>query len=130
MRNRAKCRLCQTVIESTLENESVICFCGEIEIYGGSNKFGVYARDYANFIRIDDNDKEVEVKVIEKKKNESRALKPSRSEMILSLSEMIKSIERLPKQAMLTAINHYDYCSLLILLESIFAIDKEDRDQS
>lgn len=45
--------------------------------------------------------------------------KPSRQEIVEMIDEMINNIERLPPGAMLQPINHYDYCSLLILL-SVF----------
>jgi hypothetical protein len=39
------------------------------------------------------------------------------------LDKMIEDIENLPEKAMLTPINHYDFCSLIILLSSIFKSD-------
>ena len=122
MRNRAKCKLCKSVIESRFNGDYVVCSCGEIGIDGGEEKYAVSARDYSNFLRIDDEDNEIEVKVI----GEEQQGRPTREELIGSLGEMIKRIEELPKHAMLTNINHYDWCSLLILLHSIFLL--EDRD--
>lgn len=45
--------------------------------------------------------------------------KPTKEELLSMLSEMAKNIEGLPPQAMVTSINHYDYWSLLVLLDAI-----------
>ncbi len=51
-------------------------------------------------------------------------MKPSKAELISMLSEMIKNIESLPQNAMLTPVNHYDLCSsLLLILEILRAPD-------
>lgn len=49
--------------------------------------------------------------------------KLSKSDKIKMIEEMLKSYENLPPHAMTLPINHYDYCSLLMLLLSLF---KED----
>lgn len=56
-RNRAMCRLCGDVVESTHRHDLVACSCGEIFVDGGSDYFRAGARDFANFIRpVDDED--------------------------------------------------------------------------
>ena len=54
MKNRAKCKLCNSIIESFHRHDYVTCACGEIAVDGGLDYFKVIARDYANFLRIDD----------------------------------------------------------------------------
>lgn len=63
MRNRAKCRLCLEIIESFHENDYVSCQCDEIAISGGKVKYYTFAKDWSNFIRIDENDKELNVRI-------------------------------------------------------------------
>lgn len=66
MRNRAKCKLCKDILESFHEFDHVTCSCDEISISGGTIKFECAAKDWKNFLRIDDTDKEFEVTVKEK----------------------------------------------------------------
>ena len=49
--------------------------------------------------------------------------KPTKKELIELLDEMVANIENLPPHAMILPINHYDFCSLMILLSSIFRKD-------
>jgi len=121
MKNRAKCKLCKKVIESFHEFDYVSCSCGEISISGGSYKYECYANDFSNFLRVDDENNEVIVKVenqIEMKKDEFKAM-PTREELLKVLDEMISNIENLPKHVMSSPISHYDLCSALILISSI-----------
>ena len=125
MRNRAKCKLCKSVIESFHEFDYVDCLCGEISIHGGNVKLGCSAKDFSNFLRVDDLDNEiiVKTKTIDEKdqetsKEEQRV--PTKEELIDLLDDMIKNIENLPNSAMYTPINHADYCCGLILLRAIF----------
>ena len=56
--------------------------------------------------------------------------KPSRSDLIEMLDQMIKNIDGLPTNAMLTPINHYDFCSLLILLSAMFKSDGQSEEDA
>lgn len=129
MRNRAKCKLCQSILESFHEFDYVDCKCGEISIHGGNVKLGCSAKDFKNFMRVDDLNNEIIVMVKEKGANEKKDDNAkdksidkvsTREEKIKLLNEMIANIEKLPQHAMTHPINHYDFCSLLILLASIF----------
>jgi hypothetical protein len=127
MKNRAKCKLCKDIIESFALHDFVSCKCGEISVDGGPHYYKCSAKDFSNFLRVDDDGNEIIVKVC--MPNEASDLpaisepeatsKPSRLELIGMLEEMIRSIESLPPQAMLTPINHYDHGSALLLLLSI-----------
>ncbi len=122
MKNRAKCKLCQSVIESFHATDYVICKCGEIAIDGGPDNYKVSATDFSNFLRVDDNDNEIIVKVQEKPEDVKQLdidTKPSREDLLRMLDDMIKNIDDLPPQAKITAINHYDFGSLLSLLSLI-----------
>lgn len=119
MRNRAKCKACESIIESTRLNEEVSCMCGQISVSGGDN-LGCAAINWANFLRVDDEGNVIVPTIKE------AASKPTRDDFLAALDEMIRRIEEMPKQAMCVAINHYDFVSLLILLSSIFRCDRND----
>lgn len=121
MKNRAKCKLCNSIIESFSRTDYVSCKCGEIAIEGGDQLYKTYARDFANFLRIDDEGNEIIVKVESKDKIEPVEIntKPSKHELLEMLDEMRKAVERLPQDAMFTPITHADFCSLIMLLSSI-----------
>ena len=126
MKNRAKCKLCKSVIESFHTTDYVSCNCGEIFVDGGSSlKCG--ATSWENFLRIDDLGNEILVK-IEGKENlgDYQTSKPSKKDLIKTLDDMISSYENLPSQAMTSPINHYDFLSSLILLSSILKLDLKE----
>jgi hypothetical protein len=118
MRNRAKCKLCSSIIESKHLTDFVNCDCGEIGVSGGDDQYNCMANNWDNFIRVDDQGNEIVVSV-----KSNIPTKPNRKELIDILEEMSKSIEKLPSHAMATPINHYDYNSLLLLLVSILRSD-------
>ena len=60
MKNRAKCTLCNSIIESFHPTDHVICKCGEIELNGGDAMYAK-ANDFKNFVRVDDRGNEVVV---------------------------------------------------------------------
>lgn len=124
MRNRAKCKKCQCIIESFHRYDLVSCKCGSISVSGGNEKLEAMADDWVNFLRVDDEGNEIIVKVKEEiTLNEpiqkSGQEKPTKRELLSILDEMIKNIENLPQSAMLTPITHYDFASSLILISSI-----------
>lgn len=121
MINRAKCKLCNSIIESYHATDLVLCKCGEISVDGGE-ALKCSARDWNNFLRVDDKGNEV---IVTLAKNDVKTLdndfsnKPTKKELLGMLDEMIKNIEGLPQVAMTTAITHYDFASALLLLASI-----------
>lgn len=125
MINRAKCRLCNSIIESYHATDLVLCKCGEISVDGG-NALKCYAKDWQNFIRVDDNGNEIIVKIKnnDTKPTEIDSTRPNKKELLSMLDEMIKNIENLPQVAMTNPITHYDFASALLLLSSILrAVD-------
>jgi hypothetical protein len=144
MKNRAKCKLCQSVIESYHMTDWVQCKCEEIAV-GGGDAFQCAARDWKNFLRIDDDDKEIAVVISAKgskplsaevgnKTSENNEKSPGcdadnvnhippKKELLFMLSEMIRNIDNLPQHVMSTPITHYDFSSLLILLAALFRTD-------
>jgi len=69
LRNRAKCKLCGYLIESFHRYDYVSCECGEIAVDGGKEYYKVMAKNYDNFIRIDDMGNEVPIKVLDEADN-------------------------------------------------------------
>lgn len=112
MINRAKCKLCESVIESFCDGDYIECKCGEIAVDGG-DKLRCSAKNFSNFIRVDDEGNEIVVKIFD-------PTKPQKADLIKMLEEMIKNIENLPIHAMVTSINHYDLASALLLILNIF----------
>lgn len=124
MKNRAKCKLCKSIIESFHDTDYVECKCGEISVYGGP-KLQCGAKDWSNFARVDDLGNEIDVKVKEDVKPlDIPAHKPSKAELLDLLDNMIERIEELPANAMSMPITHYDFCSSLILLASILRAER------
>jgi hypothetical protein len=126
MKNRAKCRLCKDILESFHRYDYVTCKCGEISIDGGNDFLHCSAKDFANFMRVDDEGHEILVKLVEKSQQEDpiEPGKPTRNEKIEMLEIMIKNIENLPQSAMNLPINHYDLCSFMVLIASILKEEK------
>ncbi len=132
MRNRAKCKLCGDIIESLHRHDYVRCSCDEIAVDGGpGGKDGTgywrcSAKDWRNFVRVDDDDNEVLPKIVEK----DDVTKPNKRELIEMLDEMVKNIENLPPAAMTSYVTQYDLASLMMLLSSIFKASSEDPKES
>lgn len=136
MRNRAKCKLCQVIIESLAKNDIVTCKCGEISIQGGNEYYGAIAKDFANFLRVTDDGNEIVVQYIESKpksiSSQSEASqesfpepieRPTREQLLEMLEETLKGIERLPHHALYGPASHADFYSLGALVLSIFKSD-------
>lgn len=122
MRNRAKCRLCNDIIESIHSGDYVSCKCGEISIDGGNMHYKVAAKDFKNFLRIDDEGKEVEVTVEDET---ATVIEPvTKEDLIQMLDEMCKRFESLPVDALYAPVTHADFSSLLILLTAILRAEK------
>lgn len=124
MRNRAKCKLCNITIESLGPTDYVSCTCGEITI--GPDLF-CKVTNWNNFLRVDDNEHEIEVTYQEKHKEENREVNkkedlhvPTKDELLGILNDMIKSYENLPQHALLAPVSHADQLSLLMVVSSLF----------
>jgi hypothetical protein len=61
MRNRAKCKLCGDILESFVDGDLVQCNCREIAIDGGLQFLKTWAKDYANFLRVEEDGTEIAV---------------------------------------------------------------------
>lgn len=130
-KNKAKCAKCSSIIESFHNLDYVICECGEISLDGGE-AMKCYAKDFSNFIRIDENGNEIKPRIIEfnllnKVNNQLPVLKkdePSEKEELLhTLDNLIATLDILPSNLMQNPVNHYDYYSLLLLFKSFLKLD-------
>lgn len=123
MRNRAKCLLCLSVIESFHYYDHIECKCGEISITGGLDSFKTASKDpsYKNFVRVDDEDNEIAVKIVDtqEKPEPVEAPKLTRADYLTMLDDQIKTLEGLPQHAMYAPVTHYDLYSSLLLLSTI-----------
>lgn len=131
MRNRAKCKLCGDIIESFHHYDYVHCKCGEIAVDGGQSCFKCSAINFENFLRIDDDDNEIPVRIEEYSKYDLADMEPnpfsierkqenqlSKEEVIQGIDMMIESINNLPPLALHTMVTQADFLSLLLLLSS------------
>jgi hypothetical protein len=123
MRNRAKCKKCSSIIESLHPTDLQLCKCGEISVDGG-DALRCYATNWDNFLRVDDNGKEIPVVV--KSKDSVEDVKQldnpplTKADKLQALNEMIYSYEHLPQEAMMTPATNYDVLSVLLVLKSLF----------
>ena len=123
MKNRAKCKLCLSIIESFHPTDYVLCKCGEIAIDGGQ-AMRVYAKNFDNFLRIDEEGNEFQPTI--QQLNHYPVLKPDETTKLSfeekrnMLKHMIYSIERLPQEAITEPVSQYDLWSALMLIEQIF----------
>lgn len=127
MKNRAKCKKCHSIIESFHSTDYVLCKCGEIAIDGGEALL-CYAIDFSNFLRVDDEGREiiVSLKGSNVKQLYTESKMPTKQELLSHLKDMIDTYERLPEMAKYSPITHYDHLSLLLLLSAIFRADCKD----
>jgi len=119
MNNRAKCKLCNAIIESFHSTDYVICNCGEISVDGGP-ALKCAAKNWENFIRVDDNGNEIDVTVLDEKQvqKDDSPLK-TKKEKIDLLKRMIESYEALPPQAMFEPASNGDLLQVMMIVYSI-----------
>jgi len=129
MRNRAKCKLCGSILESFHAHDYVTCKCGEISIDGGSTHYSASAKDWRNFLRVDDSGKEIEVKVMNKDEKDTidavvEFIKPisNREDLLKELQMMAEETERLPPEALTISVSQYDLYRLVILVKALFEV--------
>ncbi len=124
MRNRAKCRLCNEIIESFHRGDYVSCKCDEIAVSGGNEKLEVFAKNWANFMRVDDEGNEIIIAVEEKKDEANKDLPVAptltKDDYIKMLEEFCQNIDDLPQDAKFSSVTHVDLVSVLRILVDIF----------
>lgn len=123
MKNRAKCKLCNSIIESFHRYDHVSCKCGEISIDGGNEQLICLAKDFKNFLRVDDDGNEIIVTVKDPLSVDEIPTRPTKKDLMDELERLIESIEKMPDGAKFHPINHYDFCSSLVLISLILRSD-------
>jgi hypothetical protein len=121
-RNRAKCRLCNEIIESLHQHDFQSCSCGEISVDGGTSYYRCLAKDIKNFIRIGENDEEIEVRFKEEEEEEEKQPpKPltSREEKLDEMRIMLEQLSEMPEGAMSLFVSQYELYSYMLLVYSI-----------
>jgi hypothetical protein len=121
MRNRAKCALCHTVIESVLATEHVLCPCGEIGVAGGQQMlFKAYTSD-DNFIRIDDDGNEIKPELAKAKESAEKLLvnMDDLGQIIKDMGTIVESLESLEDYSMRLPLNQYDLLTVLRLVKRV-----------
>ena len=126
MRNRAKCKLCNSIIESFHSTDLVLCKCGEIEVDGG-DALRCRAKDWNNFLRVDDQGNEIRVTLsngasVEKELSTylNESSKPHKADLLDALKELIKTYQSLPQHAKNSFVTNQEIESLLVLFLAIF----------
>lgn len=136
MRNRAKCKLCNEILESFHQHDYVSCKCEEIAIDGGQSYFRAFAKDWANFLRVDDEGREIEVRVVDKDeeatnkeiscRNDSRDdchndhLESIQSDLFTTILNKIEYMKNLPNHAMNATATNRDIYDIYCLLSEFF----------
>jgi hypothetical protein len=122
MKNRAKCRKCESIIESFYDDDFVSCKCGSIFVDGGA-AMRCGADDWSNFLRVDDAGNiiipVIQMQPDDNRKPDSKSRDERKQERLVVLRDMIKHFESLPPQVMSHPIDHYDFVSLLLFIESL-----------
>lgn len=129
MKNRAKCRLCGDILESLTQFDVVECSCKEISIWGGEYELRCHARDFKNFLRIDDRGAERQVKYIEvheeDQKNEASEPVPkalTRQELIDEIDTLVQYISDYPPHKLHSACTYADLRDFVSLLSSVLKL--------
>ncbi len=127
MRNRAKCKLCNDIIESTHKHDYVSCSCREIAIDGGTDNFRCFANSWSNFLRIADDGSEIEIKLSEEKENpktenevnEAQNKAITKQELMHHLKDHITYFDGLPSHIKQSFLTNQDMDSVLRLIYAI-----------
>jgi len=130
MRNRAKCRKCGSVIESFHPTDFILCKCEEIAVDGGE-ALRCYARDWGNFLRVDDEGNEIvpTIRNIDNPSDEEPHYNDN-SEALEALKLMIDSYLKLPQEVMMHPATNADFCNvMMIVYQALRGKNEEKKDQ-
>lgn len=121
MRKRAKCKVCNSILEVTLY-DMTFCKCGEVSIDMLSGEFHANVQDdINNLILVDDEGNEIIPKIATNSLIDSEIpYHNSKQSLIYALEQMSKNIYSLPSEARSSPITHSDFGELITLLSSIF----------
>lgn len=119
MRNRAKCKKCQQIIESFHSTDFVICGCNEIAVDGGE-ALKCFARDWTNFLRVDDEGNEIVPEIKEANMPSHTTLVEDIStkdgDALEALKAMIDSYVKLPRHVIDSPATSGDLCNVMMII--------------
>lgn len=122
-RLKGKCGICQSRIETFKKGDSVECICGEIGIDCRENQALISAREWKNFIRLDDMNQPMGAPQVKSSSEAEEPKRPGKEQLLDMLSMMIKNLEELPPKGLGSAVTHYDLLSSLLLIDALFRSD-------
>ena len=124
MRNRARCRLCQEVIESKVMNEWITCKCEEITINGGTELFAAKAKHIENFLRIDDDGNIIVPPVTNNSIPDQKELDitptQSRKDLLDGLKDIVRTYDNMPPHAMHSFVTNVELQTFMLYVIGIF----------
>ena len=126
-RNTAKCKLCNQIIESYHSNDYCLCSCGEIYVDGGPFGMRCGARNWENFVRVDENGNEVIPKIVDPTDASIVADTTNGVKVGLTFDDALEQLKHLetvykdlPQQVLYSSLSHSDMSSVLTLLVRVF----------
>lgn len=129
MINRAKCKLCQSIIVSELPDEIVYCKCGEIAVCDGS-AMRMWPLGSTHFVRVDDLGNEIIVSYKNeagKGKDDKQEDAPkeglSKGDLIKSFEDVLKYTENSPEHEQFSFVTNISLCHHLRALVNILKRD-------
>lgn len=142
MKSRAKCKSCDTIVESSGVGHFVLCRCGKIGVEGGQEHFRAMFHNQDDFLIVDDEGNEIVpgtrvpeeefnkvAKEVAWEKEKDKIIedlatpRPTKSQILEMLDEMRKSYERLPEHARYAPVSHVDFIQLMLLVSALFRCD-------
>lgn len=125
MMNRAKCKLCQSIVISELPNEIVYCKCGEIAVCDGA-AMRMWPVGSPHFVRVDDLGNEIVVsykkeaaKSEEDKNHDHPKEAISKGELIKSFEDALSYTENSPEHEQFSFVTNISLCHHLRALVNI-----------
>lgn len=127
IRNTAKCKLCNDIIESYHSNDYSLCSCGEIYVDGGPLGMRCGARNWDNFVRIDNDGNIVIPKIVDP--TDASLVTDTADDVAVGLTfndalDQLKHLEAvyrdLPQNVLYSSTSHSDMSSVLTLLVRVF----------
>lgn len=125
MRNIAKCKLCNTIIESFHSTDYVECQCGEICVKEGA-AMKCAAKSFKNLVRIDDNNREIDVVFKEKDIPKLESDEPTKKQLIEMMELLVQNYTEMHSQALRSFCTNSDIAAALMIILSIFKKHEEE----
>lgn len=122
MKNRAKCKKCNSIIESFHSEDYVTCKCTHIAVFGGDS-LRCSAVDWSNFARVDDEGNEIIPTIKDTKEavdNNVAEKTLSKQELIDALKMQYEYIDNAPVNLQYATVNNADLSAVLKVLVGIF----------